>query len=147
MTLLMDDIRPYWESNIPGCRDCQFSNGGHYFAAVLGSTIQIYNTWSFAILANCREQDSKIRSISWSKDDSYLLAAEMDGSISCWDMHTYKRYFYVNGESNFLSYPCFTPDHKHIFALKNNGCIKELNESTDARELDLSGRKSFCNHL
>ncbi|KAI8846622.1 hypothetical protein BC829DRAFT_419019 [Chytridium lagenaria] len=37
MNILIDDIRPFWESNIRGCRECRFSNGGQYFASVYGS--------------------------------------------------------------------------------------------------------------
>eukprot|EP01137_Pigoraptor_chileana_P030193 Opistho-2@16440 len=36
MNLLIDDIRPFKEFTIRGCREARFSNGGHLFAAVHG---------------------------------------------------------------------------------------------------------------
>ena len=36
------------------CKECRFSHGGHYFAAVNGNTISIYNTYTFENVGNLR---------------------------------------------------------------------------------------------
>lgn len=36
------------------CKECRFSHGGQYFAAVNGNTISIYNTYTFENVGNLR---------------------------------------------------------------------------------------------
>jgi hypothetical protein len=45
---------------IKGCRDVAFSNGGHYFAAINGITVSIYNTYTCECLGNLRGHNSKV---------------------------------------------------------------------------------------
>jgi WD40 repeat protein len=61
MNLLMDDIRAYKEFGIKGCRECRFSHGGSYFAAVNNNTIQIYNTYTCENVGNLRGHNGKVR--------------------------------------------------------------------------------------
>ena len=70
--LLMDDIRPYREFSIKGCRECSFSNGGKYFAAVNGSVIQVYNMYTCENVGNCRGHGGKVTG-SVSGRTSYVL--------------------------------------------------------------------------
>lgn len=84
MNLLMDDIRAYKEFPIKGCRECRFSNGGAYFAAVNGNTIQIYSTYSAESIGNLRGHNGRVRSVVWSTDDSHITTAGMDGAIYEW---------------------------------------------------------------
>ncbi|KAI8852315.1 WD40-repeat-containing domain protein [Chytridium lagenaria] len=60
MNLLIDDIRTFREFTVRGCRECRFSHGGQYFAAVHGNTIQIYSTWNFENLGNLKGHNGKI---------------------------------------------------------------------------------------
>lgn len=69
MTVLMDDLRVIKEFNIKACRECQFSNGGHFLAAVNGSTISIYNTYTGENVSNLRGHNGKVNSLVWSWDD------------------------------------------------------------------------------
>jgi hypothetical protein len=41
LNLLMEEIRPFREFPIKMCRECRFSNGGQYFAAVNSNTITV----------------------------------------------------------------------------------------------------------
>lgn len=86
MNLLMDDIRTFKEFTMKGCREARFSNGGQYFAAVNGSTIQIYNTYTCANILNLRAHTAKVLSVHWSLDDSSLVSASMDSSVLEWDL-------------------------------------------------------------
>jgi WD40 repeat protein len=126
MTLLIDDIRPYWECNIPGCRECKFSNGGQFFAAVLGSTIQIYNTWSFNVVGSCKGSETKIKSISWSKDDSKIISCAVDGSVTTWNMNDFKKEKIIKSDDGVLTSPCFAPDYKFAYSLCPDGSIREI---------------------
>ena len=42
------------EFSVKACKECCFSHGGHYFAAVNGNTISIYNTYTFENVGNLR---------------------------------------------------------------------------------------------
>ncbi|KAF0760107.1 hypothetical protein AaE_003619, partial [Aphanomyces astaci] len=91
MNVLMDDIRPYKEFTIKACRECQFSTGGHLFAAVNGNTIQVFSMNTCDLVANLRGHNGKVRSIYWNYDDSGLISAGMDGAVYQWDLDESKR--------------------------------------------------------
>ena len=61
MTVLMDDLKTVKELGIKGCRECCFSTGGQYFAAVNGTTISIYNTYTCENVGNLRGHNGKVR--------------------------------------------------------------------------------------
>jgi hypothetical protein len=51
-------------STLPqGCRECCFSTGGQYFAAVNGTTISIYNTYTCENVGNLRGHNGKVRAM------------------------------------------------------------------------------------
>ncbi|KAI9141043.1 WD repeat domain 65-like protein [Paraphysoderma sedebokerense] len=136
MNILIDDIRSFKEFAIRGCRECRFSNGGQHFAAVHGTVIQVYNTWTFECIANLKGHNAKVRSICWSQDDSKLLTAGMDGAIYEWNLKTQKR-----DSENILkscNYTCaiFGADDKSIYAVGNDKTFKELADSQIVREIE-----------
>jgi hypothetical protein len=45
-----------------GCRECCFSTGGQYFAAVNGTTISIYNSYTCENVGNLRGHNGKVGS-------------------------------------------------------------------------------------
>jgi len=91
MNVLMDDIRMFREMSIKNCRECRFSNGGQYFAAAHGNAIQIYNTHSGDLMANLRGHNAKVRSLSFSNNDTKLVSSGMDGGVYEWIVHEGKR--------------------------------------------------------
>jgi len=86
MNLLMEDLRPYKEVSIKACRECKFSHGGQFFAAVNSNTIQVYKTYTCEIVCNLRGHQSKVRSICWTADDSRLVSAGADGAAYEYDI-------------------------------------------------------------
>lgn len=163
MNLLIDDIRPFREFTIRGCKECRFSNGGQYFAAIHGNSIQIYSTWSFENVCHLKGHIGKVRTICWSSDDLKLISAGMDGAIYEWCLKDIgiggnnmgKR----EGECvlKTCSYSCavITPDSKTIFAVGNDKTLKEVVDSQILRELPSnivlsqlvlsnSGKMMFC---
>ncbi|KAJ3005843.1 Cilia- and flagella-associated protein 57, partial [Thoreauomyces humboldtii] len=142
MNLLIDDIRTFREFTIRGCRECRFSNGGQYFAAVHGNTIQIYSTWNFENLGNLKGHNGKVRSLFWTQDDSRIVSAGLDGAIYDWALRDLtgsggsgiKR----EGESILKScnYTCAiaTGDGRSIFAVGSDKTLKEITDSQIIRE-------------
>ena len=128
MNLLIEDIRAYKEFPIKSCRECQFSNGGQYFAAVNGTTIQVYSTYSCENIGNCRGHNGKVRSISWLPDDTGFVSAGMDGAIFEWEIKdgSHVQEFIQKG-CNYSS-AVITQDNK-IYAAGSDRTIKEISGS------------------
>lgn len=93
MSIVVDDLRMYEEISLRGCRECQFSNGGHLFAAVQGTSIFVYKTWNYELVASFKDHNGKIKSIQWSDDDSTIVSAGFDGSLFVWNWKTGAREF------------------------------------------------------
>ncbi|GFH16945.1 uncharacterized protein HaLaN_13468, partial [Haematococcus lacustris] len=89
MTVLMEDLKTMKELGIKGCRECCFSTGGHYFAAVNGTTVSIYNTYTCENVGNLRGHNGKVRSLCWSPDDTRLISAGMDGAVYEWRLKSW----------------------------------------------------------
>lgn len=47
MSLLMEDMRVIREFKIKACSECRFSHGGHFFAAVDGQVVRIFDAYTF----------------------------------------------------------------------------------------------------
>lgn len=129
MNLLMDDIRPYKEFSIKQCKECVFSNGGNYFAAVHGNVIQIYNMYTCENVGNLRGHNGKVRSVCWSTDDTKIVSAGLDGAVYEWKLKDFKR-----EKENVLkgcNYTCVvsTPDSRNIYAVGSDKKLKEFDET------------------
>lgn len=136
MNLLIDDIRTFKEFTIRGCRECAFSNGGHYFAAVHSNVIQVYSSVTFENVSNLKGHNGKIRNIMWTADDSKLITCGMEGAVYEWDTATGKRV----GENviktcSFTGVAC-TPDGKTTFAVGSDKTLKEISDSQMLREIE-----------
>ena len=92
MNLLMDDMRTYRELPVKLCREVQFSRGGQYFAAASQTNvILVYNFYTCEKLADLRGHSGKIKSISWTKDDTTLVTCGQDGAVYMFDWQAGKR--------------------------------------------------------
>ena len=60
-SLLMEDLRPYKDLPIKGCREVRYSHGGHYFAATNGNAIQLYKSYTCEPFLNLRGHNNKVR--------------------------------------------------------------------------------------
>lgn len=61
------------ELGIKGCRECCFSTGGQYFAAVNGTTISIYNTYTCENVGNLRGHNGKVRATQRHRGKAYQV--------------------------------------------------------------------------
>eukprot|EP00698_Gefionella_okellyi_P006107 TRINITY_DN15567_c0_g1_i1.p1 TRINITY_DN15567_c0_g1~~TRINITY_DN15567_c0_g1_i1.p1 ORF type:complete len:1180 (-),score=311.31 TRINITY_DN15567_c0_g1_i1:65-3577(-) len=129
MNLLIDDIRPFKEFNIKQCKECRFSNGGQFFAAVNNNTIQIFNFYTFENHGNLRGHNGKVQSLYWVPDDAFLISAGQEGAVYKWRFSTLKREdeTVVKG-CQYTSAVC-TPDYKTIIACGNDKKIKQIAEN------------------
>lgn len=137
MNLLMDDIRAYKEFPIKGCRECRFSNGGAYFAAVNGNTIQVYSTYTAESIGNLRGHNGRVRSVVWSADDSHITTAGMDGAIYEWRLRDFKRERETVHKGCSYTSVAVSPDGRFTYACGSDGKLKELEEGTVQHEYDV----------
>lgn len=143
MNLLIDDIRPFREFTIRGCRECRFSNGGQYFAAVHANTVQIHSTWNFENLGNLKGHNAKVKAIHWTPDDSRIITAGVDGAIYDWSLKDMSGFggqgIKREGESILktcaYSSACTSLDSKTIYAVGNDKTLKEIVDNQIIREI------------
>lgn len=138
MNVLMEDIVVFKEFGIKACKECNFSNGGQFFAAVNSNTIQLYNTYTCENIGNLRGHNGKVRSVHWMADDSRIVSAGMDGAVYQWRLDTLKR-----ESENVLKgcdYKCVvsSPNGRSIYAVGSDKKLKEIVEGqvNDEHESD-----------
>jgi WD40 repeat protein/ElaB/YqjD/DUF883 family membrane-anchored ribosome-binding protein len=144
MNLLIDDIRPFREFTIRGCKECKFSNGGQYFAAATGNTVQIYSTWNFECLGTMKGHNGKVKSIFWTHDDTRIVTSGAEGAIYEWslkDLSGYQGQGIRRENESILktcsySHACMAPDSKTIYAVGTDHTLKEISEGQIHRELE-----------
>lgn len=66
LAIVLDDLRLVKELSIKACKDCCFSKGGQYFAAINGNTIGVYNTYTLENIGNLRGHNGKVGAASGS---------------------------------------------------------------------------------
>jgi WD40 repeat protein len=135
MNVLMEDIVEYKEFPIKSCRECRFSHGGQYFAAVNGSTIQIFSTYSCENICNLRGHTAKVRSVYWAEDDQSLVSSGQDCAVWEWDLRqgTRAQEFEKKG-CPFSSAVC-TGDRR-MYAVGADATIKEIHDSRMLQQVD-----------
>ncbi|KAG4096896.1 WD40 repeat-like protein [Neocallimastix lanati (nom. inval.)] len=139
MNILVDDIRTFKEFNIRNCRECKFSNGGQYFAAVSGNDIHVYSTWSFELLHVMTGHNGKINSVKWSKDDTKMVSCGKDGAVYLWSIVDYSN---KKRESEHVlkncDYTCAVLAHNNtsIYAVGSDKTLKEIEDSQVTKEMN-----------
>ncbi|KAJ3302044.1 Cilia- and flagella-associated protein 57 [Kappamyces sp. JEL0829] len=144
MNLLIDDIRPFREFTVRGCKECRFSNGGQYFAAVTANTVQIFSTWNFELLGSLKGHNGKVKSIHWTSDDSKIVTSGTEGAIYEWslkDMSGHAGQGIRRETESILktcSYSCayIHNDGKTVYAVGSDHTLKEIVEGQITRELE-----------
>eukprot|EP00055_Hartaetosiga_balthica_P003769 m.8941 g.8941 ORF g.8941 m.8941 type:complete len:1202 (-) comp3312_c0_seq1:127-3732(-) len=135
MNLLLDDIRPIKEFSVRECKECCFSNGGHLFAAAQGNVIQIYSTWSFQNVGSLKGHSGRIRSITWSHDDTLIVSCGMDGAVYEWSVFDKRRvYEHVQKTCSYTS-TCIDKETGSIYAVGSDKTLKVIKNSSLELEL------------
>jgi cilia- and flagella-associated protein 57 len=125
-------LQVYREFSVKQCRTVSFSNGGQHFAAVNGTLLQIYSTYTCENIGTLRGHSGKISTLFWSKDDTRIISAGKDGAVYEWRMNDFKR------EKEHVVKGCQytsviqTADHFTMLATGSDCMIKELEEHASA---------------
>lgn len=135
MSVRADDMAIVKEFVIRSCQTCAFSHGGAKFAAANGTTVELYNTFTFEACGVLRGHNNKVQDITWSNDDSKLTTCGADGGVYVWDVLTQGRV----GE-NVLKTCAYTgvassPDALHTYAVGNDGTLKEIADNAIINEI------------
>ncbi|KAJ3005699.1 Cilia- and flagella-associated protein 57 [Thoreauomyces humboldtii] len=134
MNVLIDDIEQFWETPVRSCKECYFSNGGQYFAAVHGSTVLVYNMWTLEVIGHLKAHQSKIRSISWSMDDTRIISCGLDGVVYDWSLKTMKKESELVVPNVVFNQAIYTPDVKLAYAIGSDAILRELSDGHVFRE-------------
>jgi len=134
LNILMDDVVPFRDFAIKGCKECQFSNGGQYFAAANGSIIQVFATYTCEMLGSFNVHKAKVRSIAWLPDDSAILSAGMDGCVFITRIKTGEHVACAKHKCNYTS--AVTTSDGKIYAVGSDRHLKVIQESTLQAELN-----------
>ncbi|ORX56083.1 WD40 repeat-like protein [Piromyces finnis] len=136
MSILIDDIRELKEFYIKNCNECKFCFGGHIFAAVNGTKIKLYSTWTYKCIGNLKGHNGKITSLYWTQNDNTLVSAGADGAVYVWDIRTMKRVSeYVCKKNSYNSAIC-NSDGSVVWVSGNDHIFQEIMGSQVTRELD-----------
>jgi WD40 repeat protein/chromosome segregation ATPase len=136
MSLLLDDIRVIKELPIKNCSECQFSHGGHAFAAVLGSVVLIYNFYTCECTHTIRDHNGAIKSVSWGFDDTSIVTAGWDGAVYQRRLSEGHRHQELVQKSCRYSSAVSSMDGK-IYAVGDDRHLKEIVDSAIDKELDV----------
>ena len=86
MSILLDKLEQVRELSVRQCNLVKFSNGGQFIAATTGSSINIFDLYTGAIVSTLRGHSSKIRSITWLNHDARLMSVGAEGAAFYWDL-------------------------------------------------------------
>ena len=126
-SILLDDIAVTKEFNVRGSLVVKFSRGGMYLAAANGANVQIFNTYTGALVSTLRGHTAKVRSIVWQSLDSKLITLGQEGTVYFWDASTGKR----SDESSFQGIVPITSgtaliDGAKAYTVSNERVLKEI---------------------
>mmetsp|Transcript_78194 Transcript_78194/g.211524 ORF Transcript_78194/g.211524 Transcript_78194/m.211524 type:complete len:1255 (-) Transcript_78194:77-3841(-) len=146
MNLLMEDMRTYKEIPIKACRECRFSHGGQFFAAVNSNTIAVYKTYTCEVVCNLRGHQGKVRSVCWTADDSRLVSTGADGAAYEFDIIKEGRKVsdYTQKGTMFTCVIAHTPDANPTSTMYVVGSDKMLQE---VQGPDLKGNPELASSL
>ena len=88
MNVLSNSIQEYHSIAHKNCREIRFSNGGHMFAAGVGSYTYIYDFYTAECPSNmkCQGHSGKIVNIDWFEDDSGFADCCNQGRVYRYDL-------------------------------------------------------------
>uniref|UniRef100_A0A7S1KL60 Cilia- and flagella-associated protein 57 n=1 Tax=Percolomonas cosmopolitus TaxID=63605 RepID=A0A7S1KL60_9EUKA len=114
------------------CQEVKFSHGGHFFAAVNGTVINVYHTYTLQPVYALRGHTSRVRSIYWKPEDTHIASVGMDGNIFEFQLKNEKK---VN--DNQIKHCQFTgvaTDGKSIFTTGNDATLRQFQDSIAQNE-------------
>ena len=113
-----------------GCREIQFSNGGHLFATTLSTNaINVYNfyTGENPQAYQFKAHLGKVKSVYWCEDDFGFISCGLEGAIYVWNLHdnNNREFELLQKYSPFFSVVKI-PNTNTIYAVGLDKTIKEI---------------------
>ncbi|XP_044759161.1 cilia- and flagella-associated protein 57 [Coccinella septempunctata] len=137
LTIMIDEFTINREFPIRVCKQCSFSQMGHYFAAANGNLIQVYSSITFEMFYTLKGHNGKITGMSWTADDIKLSTCGSEGAVYEWNVTESKR----TAETIIKTCPfndcVVSSDGKSTMAVGKDGHIRELINSVIYRDVVL----------
>jgi WD40 repeat protein len=127
MAIYLDSLKQIKNLNVRYCSNCIFSNGGHLFAFLHGTIIQIYSSVEFDEICSIKTQEmGKIRQLKFSLNDNYLFSCSMAGIIRIWNPYTQTQITEIMTKG--LSYigMALHPNQLWIFLISTEKSLRQL---------------------
>ncbi|KAL3272571.1 hypothetical protein HHI36_014041 [Cryptolaemus montrouzieri] len=144
LTIMIDEFTINREFPIRVCKQCSFSQMGHYFAAANGNLIQVYCSITFEMFYTLKGHNGRITGMSWTADDMKLSTCGSEGAVYEWNVSESKR----TAETIIKTCPfhdCIvTSDGKSTLAIGKDGHIRELINSNVYRDVVLLNSPLDC---
>jgi WD40 repeat protein len=141
--VLVDDLKLCQEVPIKNCRECRFSNGGHFLGVANGNTVSVFSFHTGEKVADLRGHNSKIRSLFWLENGTQLLSCGQDGAVYLWDVEDMKRAGELVRKGIMFTSVCAAD--KKVFCTGNDMRLKELELPDLAVKQDLDEKVLFSN--
>eukprot|EP00357_Protocruzia_adherens_P031581 CAMPEP_0115039386 /NCGR_PEP_ID=MMETSP0216-20121206/43998_1 /TAXON_ID=223996 /ORGANISM="Protocruzia adherens, Strain Boccale" /LENGTH=1374 /DNA_ID=CAMNT_0002420017 /DNA_START=19 /DNA_END=4143 /DNA_ORIENTATION=- len=137
MNVLSDSIKTFKDIHQKSCKEVKFAHGGHKFAAVHSTWIQIYNFYTGEAPHHLgRNHTAKIRGICWTEDDQSIITAGWDGFIYIYNIHTGVAERQFQEKAVNFSSVLITLDKKSILAVGSDKCLREFGEKDQKKTMD-----------
>ena len=149
LNLLMDDIRCYKSIPIKSCKLCCFCHGGMFFAAVNGSTIQVFHSYSFECILTLRGHTGKVNSLVWSKDDRYIVSTETSGQLFCWSVKSgeIEKRVSLEKDSHFITAIPGDDKCSVVYASTSDGFIRAYEMATGNVLFEFEALRGVCTKM
>lgn len=122
-SILYDGLR---ERNFIPCRYCsgiRFSNGGHIFAVLCISVLEIYSFLTSQLLFKLHGHASSITCIEWKDNDFKLLSCDSHGRICEWNLENGEK---IWENTTVVSYSSIAvnPLAGHVTVVASDKCVR-----------------------
>jgi len=126
LSLLLDSIVVNREISVRQCFSVKFARGGHFLACANGTHVQIFSTFTGALMATLRAHNNKIKSILWMNYDSKVVTIGSEGVVYSWEIcPTVKRPEQFVGAIPIAG-GCGTLDGNRIYISTQDKLLREL---------------------
>lgn len=139
MAITINDIVTHREFPIRGCKECKFSHGGQYFAAVNGNNVQVYSSYTFKNLVNLRSPGQRIKTVAWSTDDNVLVSCDANGTMTLHTVRTGKQKAASTQQAyHFTSIVCVDTVGTKCYGLTQpDNALRETEDMSTKNQLDV----------
>lgn len=145
MNVYNNDIREFKNIGIRSCAECRFSTGGQFFAAVHGTTIHVYFTYTCELMGHLRGHSGKVKNIYFvPPDDTKLISVGLDGAIYEFNLCDFHK---VNDNVvKAMTYNCAVADVGTVWGAGNDHKLRQFDRSklSQVGEYDIPNASMYC---